>query len=715
MSGIVAGHSVQAGAVHGGVHFHVAPTGVHTPTPRELPPPPAEFTGRDAELARLDEIMGTPRQDGTPALVILSGPGGVGKTALALQWGHRSLERFPDGHLYVDLAGFSGGEPLDPGEALGRFLRALGVPAQQVPATLAEQATLFRSLTAGKAVAVLLDNAYSAAQARCLLPASDRAAVLVTSRSRLIGLTGEGSKRLTINPLNEAAAARLLASVVDDGRVSAEPEQATTLVRLCGGLPIAVRLAAARLSARPHWSVGRMLTELTDERARLKALAVRDDVSLRALFDLSYLQLAEPAARLYRRLGLHPGREFDAKLCPTLLDDHLSDAEAVLDELVDVNLVEEIAEDRFRFHDLLRLHSRHRGDLDDTSHQRETALRRMLEWYLATAMAADEVLTPYRRRLPYAFETCPINVLTFADRSEALAWLECERENLLVAGQASMSHSWFGLSWHLADVMWPLLLYRKHYRDRLKIDERGVQAAQDWGNPVAEADMLKRLGLVLRTVGRHEEAAVHLRASLAKWSDIGDERGIAEAQEALGLLFMSTGATAEAAEQFEEVLARYRRLGDERDTGLTLINIAHAHSELDRPELAIRQLDEARAIFDRLGNVDPYNRARVFVALAQQHCTTGRLTRAQDLAKVGLDEMRRLGSDFGEAEAHAVLAETELRHGHAASARDHLDRALATFTALRSPRAGALRARLGSCVDQAIGQAAGTSEVGQDS
>jgi NB-ARC domain len=177
-------------------------------------------------------------------------------TALALQWAHHASERFPDGQLYIDLSGFSGGEPVDPGEALGQFLRALGVPGQQVPATLAEQAALFRSLTAGKALTVLLDNAFSSAQARVLLPASDRAAVLVTSRSRLVGLTGDGARLLSVGPLDENAAVRFLAKTVSDDRVSREPEGATKLVHLCGGLPIAVRLAAARLAARrvARWS-----------------------------------------------------------------------------------------------------------------------------------------------------------------------------------------------------------------------------------------------------------------------------------------------------------------------------------------------------------------------------------------------------------------------------------------------------------------------------
>jgi predicted ATPase len=403
ISGTVTGHSVQAGTVHGGVHFHAAQEALRPPPPRQLLAPPADFSGRVVELVRLDELVAASERTEAPALVVLTGPGGVGKTALALQWAHNSRGRFPDGQLYVDLAGFGGGDPLDPGEALGRFLRALGVPPQQVPAALAEQTALFRSMTAQKSLVLLLDNAYSTAQARVLLPASGRAVVLVTSRSRLVGLMADGARMLSVAPLGEAAAMTMLSRAVGDERVAGEPEQAAKLVTLCGGLPIAVRLTAARLAARSRWSLNRVVAELADEHARLAALSAAGDVSLQASFDLSYRQLPDCPATLYRRLGLHPGREFDLGVCSAVLEGEPTEVEDGLYELVDNNLVEEIAEDRFRFHDLLRLHARHRASLDDPAPVRELTLRRMLEWYLAAAMAADQVLTPYRRRLPYEF------------------------------------------------------------------------------------------------------------------------------------------------------------------------------------------------------------------------------------------------------------------------------------------------------------------------
>lgn len=696
MSGSVAGHSVQAGAVHGGIHFHTDRGEPRPSVPRQLLPPPIDFTGRGDELAQLDELINASQRDEVPALVVLTGPGGVGKTALALQWAHNARERFPGGELYIDLAGFGGGDPVDPGEALGQFLRALGLSPEQVPATLTEQAALFRSLTAHKSLVVLLDNAYSTAQVRVLLPASGHAVVLVTSRSHLVGLISHGARLLPITPLDETAAVTLLTRTIGDERVSHEPDRATALVNLCGGLPIAVRLAAARLAARPHWSLGRALTELTDERTRLTALSTTGETSLQALFDLSYQQLSGQAAVLYRRLGLHPGRGFDSMVCSAVFECVPAEAEDVLYELVDSNLVEEIAEGRFKFHDLLRLHARQCARLDESQPLRERTLRAILEWYLAAAMAADHEVTPYRRRLTYEFHVRPAHTPTFTDREQALSWLETERENLLVAGQVSFTQQWYDLAWQFSDVMWPLLLYRKNYRDRVAIDERGLRAAREWGNAVAEADMLKRLGLALRTLGRYEEAAPQLRAALAKWSEIDDSRGRAEAQEALGLLYLSSGPAIAAVEQFASVLALYRELGNERGVGLALINLAQGLHQIGQLELALRHIDEARAIFDQIADVDPYNGARVLVVQAQLRCATDDLTAAQELATAALDAMRRLGSQFGEAEAHEVLAEVEHRRGDHDAARLHFDTAMATFTALRSPRAAALRSRLWS-------------------
>ncbi|RKT52950.1 ATP-binding protein [Saccharothrix australiensis] len=675
LTGSVIGGAVQAGEVHGGIHFHHnAPQPM---VPRQLPAAPAHFTGRADEQAELDTIHG---QDGR-MLAVLCGPGGVGKTALALHWAHG--RRFPDGQLYVDLAGFSGGEPVLPGEALGLFLRGLGVPPERVPAELVEQAALYRSLTADRALLVLLDNALSAAQVRPLLPASDRSAVLVTSRSRLAGLITEGARLLDIGPLGVASSIRLLDLAVGGTRVTRERAPARTLVSMCGGLPIALRIAAARLVTRPRWSVERVVAELDDERGRLAVLSSSPELSVRSTFDLSYRALRPTAAALYRRLALHPGRDFGPSVAVSVLDDAAPD---VLDELVQGSLLEEVREDRYRFHDLVRLHARDQAGATE----RAEALHRMLEWYLAAAQVADRAVTPHRNRLPYEFTNEPTYLPTL-DRIQGLAWLEAERANLMAAGKVALSHGWDRLSWQLADVMWPLLLHHKHYRDRLEINDWGIAAARRWGDPIAEAVMLKRQGMACTTLGRQAEAEEHLTASMACATRAGDRRGAADAREMLALLQLQQGRLTEALAELEELVRINRELDANRSLGLTLIHLGDALGRAERATEGLVALREAATLFDGLAEPDPYNRARVAVVEARLHHSTGNAQEAARVGALALADMLALGSDRGAAEAHEVLAEAATDPARAA---EHWRHALDLLTKLGSRRAIEISARL---------------------
>lgn len=699
LSGAVAGHSVQAGAIHGDLHFyqarHASPL-----IPRQLPRPSAHFTNREEELAALEEVSSAP-----PILAVLSGPGGVGKTALALWWASQIQDRFPDGQLYIDLSGFSGDEPVDPTEALTAFLRALGAKPQQLPVKLAELAALYRSMTAGRCLLVLLDNAFSAAQVRVLLPGSSDSAVVVTSRSRLAGLSSDGARLVHIGPLPTRHAVALLGRAAGEARISREGERAVELVRMCGGMPIAVCLAGARLASRPRLSLTRMAADFTREQDRLRALSTHDGPSIQAAFDVSYRFLVASAAVLYRGLALHPGQEFGLGVVASLIAAAGSDAGWTdpLDTLVQANLLEEVGDDRFRFHDLLRIHARERAQMDNTEQERDLAQRAMLEWYLAAALEADHVVTPYRRRLPYEFASAPIELPAFTDREAALSWLEQERANLISAGRTALEQDWPELAWHLSDVMWPLLLYRKHYRDRLEIDRRGVAAARRWGNAWAEADMLKRLGRVSTTVGSLDEAEEHYRLAVSQYAESGDRRGVADAQEGLALLFLDTGRPTEAIALLRRLLVVNDEFGDDRSTGLTLINLGLALPQLGRHREALNLLTRAQTIFGALSDVDPYNQARVLIAQARAHLELGELDSAHEAAEQAERAMRGLGSENGEAEALELLGEVAHRRGEHDIALTRWRRALEIFLSLGSTRVAAVRARLAELASPADG------------
>jgi tetratricopeptide (TPR) repeat protein len=710
LSGTVVGPSVQAGAIHGDLHFHSVPA-ASMPVPRQLPAPPLHFTGRAEELSRLDELL----KRRLSRIVILTGTGGVGKTALSVVWAHRVRDRFPDGQLYADLGAFNDDEPADPGEVLGMFLRALGVAPQAVPATLAEQAAMYRSLTDGRAMLVALDNAFSAAQVRVLLPASESSTVVVTTRGWLAGLLSEGAELVEVRPLAAAEAVALLTRTVGSTRVAQERRSAEALAEICGGLPIALCVTAARLVTRPRLSLERMAAELSDEDSRLRGLSIVDGASVPAAFDVSYRSLDPTAAMLYRRLALHPGPSFGLGLVAVVLA-HVHEAtaggevtaggepdrtpEAAVATLVAASLLQEVDEDRFRFHDLLRLHAKLKLEEDEPKHDRDAVLRRLLEWYWAGAARADAVVTPYRRRLPYPPATSPDHLPLFTDRETALGWLDRERVNLMAAGRAAMEHGHHELAWHLSDVLWPLFLVRKHYRDRMEADRRGVAAAQAWGGAWPHADMRKRLGRSCTTAGDFAEAELHLRAAVELYREADDARGSLDAREALAALYRDSGRAEPAVAMFREVLTANRGLGDDRCTGLTLINLGTLLSTLGQPAEALRLLLEAKGL---LAKRDPYNEVRATIGLAGAYSRTGDLSHAEAAATEAARRMRDLGSDFERAEALHLLGEIAQRRGDTSGAGRRYRAALDIYTALGSARAGRVRSRLAELPDGTSG------------
>ncbi|WBB73061.1 tetratricopeptide repeat protein [Micromonospora sp. WMMD1128] len=619
-------------------------------------------------------------------VAVLFGPGGVGKSALARQWAHGRLDRFADGQLYADLRGFSGTEPLDPGVVLSAFLRALGVAPDRIPPHLAEQVTLYRTVTADRSLLVVLDDAFSAAQVRALLPASASAVVVVTSRRRLTGLLPDGARLVEVGPLPAPEAVELLGRAVGRERILREFAPAEELAGICGGLPIALVVAAGRLASRPKLTVRRMVAELADEAQRLTRLSVVDGLSVRTTFQFSYEALTPEASMLYRRLALHPGAEFGMDLVAAVAGADGARVGAVVGELLDANLVEEVAEERFRYHDLLRLYAREMSEQHDRPDDRLAAVRTMLEFYLAAARRADLVVTPYRRRLPYAYQQDLDGPPEFADRAAALGWLDRERSNLLEAGRVAFDLGLHELAWQLSDVVWPLLLYFKGYEDRLAIDERGVLAARAWGNVWAEAVMLKRLGRAYSRLGDHDAAERHGRAAVDRYRQVGDAQGVIDAEEGLATLYADTGREELAAEAYTRVLAGRRTLPNVRSVGLSCLNLGMLRTRTGRPAEALPLLVEAGQIFAELSEVDPYNAARVLIGLADARLGTDDLGTAEESATEAVRRMAGLGADSERAEAVFLLGRIAHRRGDDETARRHYREAASVFAALAAPR-----------------------------
>jgi tetratricopeptide (TPR) repeat protein len=563
------------------------------------------------------------------------------------------------------------------------------VPAELVPGGLAEQSARYRSLTAGRALLIVLDNAFSAAQVRQLLPGAGPSFVLVTSRQRLAGLVADGGVEVDVRPLAEADSVALLEGVLGAARIGRERGDATALARICGGLPIALAVVAARLAARPKLPLARLAVELEGETDRLRRMRTAEGVSVLGSLDLSYQGLGRSARAVYRRLSVMPGREYGPGPIAALAGS-AGRAEAAVELLLGANLLEEVESDRFRQHDLLFLHARKRFESDEPAVGQSEARRACLEWFLAVATAADRVLTPYRGR-PFAFVFDREIGAEFAGREQALEWLDDERAALIAAGRMALEHGWAEMAWHLADVLWPLLLYKKHYRDRIGIDEVGVAAAQQWGNRWAEADMRKRLGDAFAEAGRAAEAEEQLRLSVGLFAQAGDHLGELAAQEQIASLFRDNGREREAINRYAEILDANRAIGEPRRVGLTLIRLGALRAKTGDPARAIEHLLEARAVFGELVAVDPYNQQRVEIALAGAYLAGGDLAEADAAAAAGAAGMRRLGSLFEEAQAVEVRARVAYALGDPARGRRHRDRALAIYDELGSPRARALR------------------------
>ena len=400
-----------------------------TAPPRQLPPSPVDFVGRDVELARL-RSLGEGARHG-PVIGAVTGCGGVGKSALAIHAAHGLATRYPDGQLYVDLQGSTCGRaPLVPVDVLGRFLRALGVENSKVPGGTEEASAHFRSLTIGKRLLVVLDNASTVAQVRPLLPAEPGCGVLVTSRETLATLAG--ATHLHLDELPPDQAVTLLARLAGEDRVAAKPAAAATIARACDHLPLALRIAGARLAARPAWPLTVLAERLNDTRTRLQELEV-NDLAVRTSLRVSYQALHvsrnpvdQDAARGFRLLGLWSGPDVRIEVAALLFDRPLVASEAALERLVDARLLETTAPRRYRIRDLVRLFADEQSRRYDTAAERAAASARLLGDAVATIGRAGRLPQPIDRR--YAHEDSSDSLCASpANIEQTPSWIEAER------------------------------------------------------------------------------------------------------------------------------------------------------------------------------------------------------------------------------------------------------------------------------------------------
>ncbi|MEV6329126.1 BTAD domain-containing putative transcriptional regulator [Streptomyces sp. NPDC051909] len=527
----------------------VGPAAPEWPAPDLLPRTPRGFLGRERELDELDAAVDAAR------VAIVTGPAGVGKTALALQWAHRRAPRFPDGVLYADLRGFSPDEGLEAADVLREFLLALGVPPRRVPESPTAAAALYRSLTEDRALLVVLDNVRAADRAGPLLPAGARSAAVVTSRLRLGGLVvSELARPVPLGVLGVDESAALLSAAVGADRVAAEPAAARMLASLCDGLPLALRVTAAQLAARPHWRLSDLAAELADEQRRLALLSVDgcagpDAQGVAAALHLTVQGLPEEAARLFRQIGALPGPDLDRNAAAALLERPPAVAAEALDRLCDAHLLREYAPGRHTLHDLVRLYARRLRPDDE-------ALLRLLDHYTCTAMAATKTAEPDDLpccTLPEDARRPPATP-HFAGRDAALLWYAAERDNLAAAVAAARAAGHHDRAWRLALLQWPYMLWNS-LDGWVPLLEAAVDSAARENDPDAESRARALLGWLLTQEDRLPEALVHLRLAPGLAARAGEPSSEATALVNLAVALDASGVTEESLAHTARALA----------------------------------------------------------------------------------------------------------------------------------------------------------------
>ncbi|MEU9255407.1 BTAD domain-containing putative transcriptional regulator [Streptomyces sp. NPDC048270] len=561
--------------------------------PDLLPRAPRGFHGRAAELRGLSRAA-----VGEAPVCLVIGPAGVGKTALVLHWAHQIRAGFPDGRLYADLRGFGDtGEPALV-EVLREFLLALGVASHRIPESANGAAALFRSLVADRELLVVLDNARDSEQVRPLLPGGRRCVTVVTSRHRLTGLIVTDTARpVAVDVLGPQDGTMLLAGVLGTERVRAEPVAARVLAELCGGLPLALRVAAARMAQRPGLSLEAMAAELSDETRRLSLLDV-EDTGVRAALHLTLQQLPSHVSRQFAHLGQHPGTHVDRYAAAALAGTDPAAAELCLEQLAVAHLVTEAAPGHWTLHDLVRLYAR---SLDAGPN----ALKRVLDHYIATALAAMAAAEPGNEEdisLP-ADHLPPAAVREFADRSAAVAWYAAERDDLTLAAAAAHTAGLHARTWRIVLTLWPLIVWR--VRDGwVPLLETALAAARADADRHGESRVLNVLGWVLIEEGRIAEAVTRLEAASALASRTGDVVAEANALIVLAMAQAELGDPTDAARGCERAVELARKVGNQTTERLAMQHLARHRVDAGEWRAALDAATEALAFGDRSGTAD---------------------------------------------------------------------------------------------------------------
>jgi len=639
--------------------------------PRQLPAAPLHFAGRAAELQALTRLVSRAGDAGGMVMIsVIGGSAGVGKTALALHWAHQVAHRFPDGQLYVDLRGYGpSGTPVTPAGAICGFLEALGVPAGQAPGADEAKVGLYRSLLADKRMLIVLDNARDEQQVRPLLPGGPGCLVLVTSRGQLLGLAAaEGAHQISLGVFTPEEARELLAARLGAGLIAADSVAVAELTGQCAGLPLALSIVAARGATCSGLSVGALASELRDATSRLDALDAGDiTTSVRSVFSWSCRRLSGPAARMFRLLGIHPGPNITAAAAASLAALPLAGARQALRELTGAHLVEEHAPGRFAFHDLLRAYAAEQATALEDPSGRTSAIHRVLDHYLHTALASDSWLC-FAEHLapapPLSPGTAPEHV---ASREDALAWFTAEHQVLLRVISLAADHRFDAHAWQLPPALWRFFALRGHWDDWASTHRIALAATQRLGDQAAQALAHRNLGDAFLQLGSLKDAQAHLQQALNLYRRTSDPAGQAASHFSTARILKQQGDPRQALHHARHALHLYQAAGEQAGQAFALNATGRLHAQLGNHRLALTYCRKALGLHREVGN--RFGEALTLDSLAYLRHQAGRHSQAIALYQQALTAYRDADERYYHAQTLIHLAETHRASGNSQSAQ----------------------------------------------
>jgi DNA-binding SARP family transcriptional activator len=679
--------------LHGGPEDVTDSAVVVAPRPalKSLPRDLEVFTARDDEVRAL--LSAADRASAANAVIYaIQGMAGVGKTALAVHVAHMLADRYPDGQIYLNLHGHTPGHsPLHPGTALRQLLSAFDVDPSRIPAEEEEAAALWRSTITGRQVLLLLDNAADSAQVRPLLPGG-ASLTLVTSRRRLTGL--DGARVVSLGLPNEDDAKTLFIRM---SRRAEQPDSAVLeIVSLCGQLPLAMAVAAARLQHHTAWTTEDLLARLRDQRRRINELRA-DDRSVESVLAVSFDQLPEQQRDLLVAMAWFMPAEIDAHAAAALADTSITVASTMLDELSDTHLLDEPTAGRYRMHDLIRAYCQQRATSHLSEARRSTAASRLLAYWIVALDAVDQLLRPHRKAPPFPVETSTAPQLR--DEADALAWCDVEHRNLMSAVSLAAARTEHDRTGHLAWLLWPFLDRAGSWDEMIEVQQLALAAARASGNQRAEARVLNSIGMAYSNMGQYEQARESLYACESVAKKIGHQMLRLSALNNIGVSYGQEGLLDKSIETLAEVARETEALPVE-DRLLQASSFSNLGEAYQRSGNLAAALQNGLHAVQLLADVeDTRAAARQRIPLVETYRLMGDLDQAIDQATAALSVLRRSGDQSGTALTLTSLAKVLRHRGDTEGARKAAQEAVSLLGSLGAPQADAIRRSLADLVD----------------